>query len=138
MLTQDFLYCHEDAEVAERISREYLSNYFLSVIKHYDFAGKHWRDTRGYEAYQVGADMIREAGMEKAAANYADCQVWGTPEQCVEKYRRRLEVLGAHQVNIAPSFAGLPYDKVRASLKLFGEQVVPELHKLSVPATTAA
>ena len=132
ILTQDFVYCHEDADEAEGTAREYLSRYFLSVIKHYDFAGSHWRETKGYEAYQVGADMIREAGMEAAGAGYADTQIWGTPEQIVEKYRHRLSLFGDHQPNIAPSFAGLPFDKVRASLKLFGEKVVPELHKMGV------
>jgi alkanesulfonate monooxygenase SsuD/methylene tetrahydromethanopterin reductase-like flavin-dependent oxidoreductase (luciferase family) len=134
VLTLDFVYCHEDPAVAEEVARKYLTRYFLSVIKHYDFAGEHWRDTKGYEAYQVGADMIREAGMENAASGFADCQVWGTPEQCVEKYRRRLEVLGPHEAGIAPSFGGLPFDKVRASLKLLGEQVVPELHELAAAA----
>lgn len=138
ILTQDFVYCHEDPEVAEQTAREYLSRYFLSVIKHYDFAGSHWRETKGYEAYQVGADMIREAGMEAAGAGYADTQIWGTPEQIVEKYRHRLELFGPHQPNIAPSFAGLPFDKVRASLKLFGEKVVPELHKMGVSAPVPA
>jgi alkanesulfonate monooxygenase SsuD/methylene tetrahydromethanopterin reductase-like flavin-dependent oxidoreductase (luciferase family) len=132
VLTQDFVYCHEDAEEAERVARDYLSRYFLSVVKHYDFAGRHWRDTKGYEAYQVGADMIREAGMEAAAAGYADNQIWGTPDQIVQKYRRRLEVLGPHQANIAPSFAGLSFDQVRASLTLFGKEVVPRLHELTV------
>ena len=32
VLTQDFVYCHEDAEEAERVARDYLSRYFLSVI----------------------------------------------------------------------------------------------------------
>jgi alkanesulfonate monooxygenase SsuD/methylene tetrahydromethanopterin reductase-like flavin-dependent oxidoreductase (luciferase family) len=138
VLTQDFVYCHEDPEVAEATAREYLSRYFLSVIKHYDFAGSHWRDTKGYEAYQVGADMIREAGMEAAGAGYADTQIWGTPEQCIEKYRHRLEVLGDHSPSIAPSFAGLPFDKVRASMKLFGDKVVPELQKMGVAAPVGA
>ncbi|ALE73072.1 MULTISPECIES: LLM class flavin-dependent oxidoreductase [unclassified Pseudonocardia] len=138
VLTQDFIYCHEDPEVAERTAREYLSRYFLSVVKHYDFAGKHWRETKGYEAYQVGADMIREAGMEAAASGYADTQIWGTPEQIVEKYRRRVELFGDHQPNVAPSFAGLPFDKVRASLRLFGEKVVPELQKMGVTTAVPA
>nr|WP_254850148.1 LLM class flavin-dependent oxidoreductase [Pseudonocardia sp. Ae263_Ps1] len=135
---KDFIYCHEDPEVAERTAREYLSRYFLSVVKHYDFAGKHWRETKGYEAYQVGADMIREAGMEAAASGYADTQIWGTPEQIVEKYRRRVELFGDHQPNVAPSFAGLPFDKVRASLRLFGEKVVPELQKMGVTTAVPA
>ncbi|MGQ0479521.1 MAG: LLM class flavin-dependent oxidoreductase [Pseudonocardia sp.] len=138
ILTQDFVYCHEDPDVAESTAREYLSRYFLSVVKHYDFAGSHWRGTKGYEAYQVGADMIREAGLEAAAAGYADTQIWGTPEQIIEKYRHRIDVLGDFDPSIAPSFAGLPFDRVRASLRLFGEQVVPELHKMGVPAPLPA
>jgi alkanesulfonate monooxygenase SsuD/methylene tetrahydromethanopterin reductase-like flavin-dependent oxidoreductase (luciferase family) len=136
--TQDFVYCHEDPEEAERVAREYLGRYFLSVIKHYDFAGSHWRETKGYEAYQVGADMIREAGMEAAGAGYADTQAWGTPEQIIEKYRYRIDVIGDFSPSISPSFAGLPFDKVRASLKLFGEKVVPELHKMGVKTPALA
>ncbi|MQA17361.1 MAG: LLM class flavin-dependent oxidoreductase, partial [Pseudonocardiaceae bacterium] len=56
-LLQDFVYCHEDPDEAKRIAHEHISRYFMSVIKHYDFAGTHWRHTKGYEAYQVGADM---------------------------------------------------------------------------------
>lgn len=138
VLTQDFVYCDADPVKAEEVARQYLSRYFLSVIKHYDFAGSHWRQTKGYEAYQVGADMIREAGMEAAGAGYADTQIWGTPEQILEKYRYRLEVLGDFTPNIAPSFAGLPFDEVRSSLKLFGEEVVPELHKMGVASALPA
>ncbi len=129
-LLQDFTYCHEDEEEARRVAQEYISKYFLSVIKHYDFAGKHWRETKGYEAYQAGADMIREAGMENAAAAYVEANVYGTPEQIVEKYAHRRDVVGDFLANAAFSYAGMPYDKVEASLKLFGEQVVPQLHKM--------
>jgi alkanesulfonate monooxygenase SsuD/methylene tetrahydromethanopterin reductase-like flavin-dependent oxidoreductase (luciferase family) len=135
VLTQDFVYCDADPAKAEQTARHYLSRYFLSLIKHYDFAGSHWRHTKGYEAYQVGADMVREAGMEAAGAGYADTQIWGTPDQIIEKYRHRVEVLGDIMPNIAPSFAGLPFDQVRASLKLFGEEVVPELHRMGVTAS---
>jgi len=129
-LLQDFVYCHEDPEEAERVAREHISRYFLSVIKHYDFAGSHWRETKGYEAYQVGADMIREAGMETAAQAYVEANNYGTPEQIVEKYAARRETVGNFLANGAFAFGGLPLDKAEASLRLFGEKVVPELHKM--------
>ncbi|MEQ8659838.1 MAG: LLM class flavin-dependent oxidoreductase, partial [Gammaproteobacteria bacterium] len=59
----DFTYCHEDPKVAEQVAREYLSKYYLSVIRHYDFDGSHWGETQGYQAYQAGASAIREAGI---------------------------------------------------------------------------
>lgn len=131
-LIQDFVYCHPDPDEAKRIAYEYISRYFMSVIKHYDFAGSHWRDTKGYEAYQVGADMIREAGMEAAAEAYVEANVYGTPEQIVEKYAYRRDLTGDFMANAAFCFGGLPFDKAEASLKLFGEKVVPELHKMKM------
>jgi alkanesulfonate monooxygenase SsuD/methylene tetrahydromethanopterin reductase-like flavin-dependent oxidoreductase (luciferase family) len=133
-LLQDFTYCHEDADEAEAVATEYISRYFLSVIKHYDFAGSHWRETKGYEAYQVGADMIREAGMEAAAGAYVQANAYGTPEQIIGKYEERRDLIGDFMANLAFSFAGLPYEKVHASMKLFGEKVVPALKKMQPKA----
>ncbi|WP_279099718.1 LLM class flavin-dependent oxidoreductase [Gordonia bronchialis] len=127
---QDFVICHEDADEARRLAYEHINRYFLSVIKHYDFAGKHWRETPGYETYQAGADMIREAGMEAAADAYVEANVYGTPEQIVEKYAHRHELIGDFMPNAAFSFGGLPLAEAEKSLKLFGEKVVPELHKM--------
>ena len=136
-LLQDFTFCHEDPDVARETAHEYISRYFLSVIKHYDFAGSHWRETPGYETYQVGADMIREAGMEAAADAYVEANVYGTPEQIVEKYAARREVVGDFMANAAFSYAGMPYDQVESSLRLFGEKVVPELHKMATRTPAA-
>ena len=138
VLTLDATYCHEDAEEAERISREYIGRHFLSIVKHYDFAGEHWRKTKGYESYQDGADMIREAGLEAAAQGNADSQLWGTPEQILEKFQARQEALGDMEVVIQPSFGGLPFDKVRPSIQLFAEKVIPELKRLGARTATAA
>ncbi|MCZ4552311.1 LLM class flavin-dependent oxidoreductase [Gordonia rubripertincta] len=132
---QDFVICHEDEEEARRLAYEHINRYFLSVIKHYDFAGKHWRETPGYETYQAGADMIREAGMENAANAYVEANIYGTPEQCVEKYAHRHELIGDFLPNAAFSFGGIPFETAESSLKLFGEKVVPELHKMKAPAT---
>lgn len=137
-LIQDFVYCHEDPEEARRVAHEHLVQYFLSVIKHYDFAGSHWRNTKGYEAYQVGADMIREAGMDAAADAYVEANVYGTPEQIVEKYAARREIGGDLMANAAFCFGGLPLDKAEASMRLFGEKVVPELHKMKARTPAAA
>ncbi|HEX4109969.1 MAG TPA: LLM class flavin-dependent oxidoreductase [Solirubrobacteraceae bacterium] len=131
----DFTYCHEDPEVAEKVAREYLAKYYLTVIKHYDFDGSHWGETQGYQAYQAGADMIKEVGLQAAVEGFIQSQCWGTPEQMVEKIKRRIEVYG-HEIRaaLAVSYAGMPFDTVQASLDLIGEKVVPVLHELRVPA----
>lgn len=130
-LVQDFVFCHEDPDVAEAMAQKYIAEYFLSVIKHYDFAGQHWRETKGYEAYQVGADMVREAGMENAAKGYVQANIHGTPEQCIEQYAERRETFGCDfQANAAFCFAGMPIEDAMKSMRLFGKKVVPEVKKM--------
>lgn len=127
-LVQDFVVCHEDPDEAERLAQKYIGDYFLSVIRHYDFAGSHWRDTKGYETYQSGADMIREAGMENAAAGYVTANIHGTPDQIVEQYKQRREEFGTDfQANAAFCFAGMPIETAMESMRLFGKEVVPRL-----------
>ena len=126
----EFLYCHSDAEEAETVARRYLSQYFLSVVKHYDFSGTHFGQTKGYQAYDEGARMIREAGLEAAAQAYAEAQPWGTPDQIIAKLQHQVDVVGALDVNVVFSYAGLPFDKVEESFKLFSKEVLPALREL--------
>jgi len=133
----DFTFCHEDPDFAEEIARRYLSQYYLSVIKHYDFDGSHWGDTQGYQAYQAGADAIKEAGLEAAAEGFVQSQLWGTPEQIIEGWKQRVEMTGELRPAMAVSYAGMPFDLVENSLRLIGEKVVPELHKVSAGVAAA-
>ncbi len=133
----DFTFCHEDPEVAEQVAREYLSKYYLSVIKHYDFDGSHWGETKGYQAYQAGADAIMAAGLDAAAEGFVQSQAWGTPDQIIAEWTRRFELTGELRPAMAVSYAGMPFDLVQSSLRLIGEKVAPELRKLTAAAAVA-
>ena len=126
----EFLYCHSDAEQAEETARRHLSQYFLSIVKHYEFSGTHFGQTKGYQAYDEGARMIREAGLEAAAAAYADAQPWGTPDQIAKKLAAQKAVMGDLDINVVFSYAGLPFDKVEESFTLFSKEVLPALREL--------
>jgi len=126
----DFTYCHEDEKVAEQVATEYLSKYYRSVIRHYDFDGSHWGETQGYQAYQAGASAIKEVGLDAACEGFVHSQAWGTPEQIVEKWSKRTEMTGDLRPAMAVSYAGMPFELVQGSLKLIGEKVAPALRKL--------
>jgi alkanesulfonate monooxygenase SsuD/methylene tetrahydromethanopterin reductase-like flavin-dependent oxidoreductase (luciferase family) len=127
----DFTYCHADLETAERRAHEAIGNYFVSVVRHYDFAGEHFATTKGYTDYAISAAMIREAGLEKAAESFVASQIWGTPDQILEKYRKRVAIMGPIQANVVFSHGGLGYDEIAESQRLFGEEVLPKLKKLT-------
>jgi alkanesulfonate monooxygenase SsuD/methylene tetrahydromethanopterin reductase-like flavin-dependent oxidoreductase (luciferase family) len=126
----DFTYCHEDEKVAEKVAREYLTKYYMSVIKHYDFDGSHWGETQGYQAYQAGASAIQEMGLEAACEGFVHSQAWGTPAQIIEKWTKRVEMTGELRPAMAVSYAGMPFVQVQESLQLIGEKVAPALRKL--------
>jgi len=126
----DFTYCHEDPKVVEKVAREYLSKYYLSVIRHYDFDGSHWADTKGYQAYQAGASALKDMGIDAACEAFVQNQSWGTPDQIVEKWTRRVELTGELRPAMAVSYAGMPFELVAESLKLIGEKVAPRLRRL--------
>jgi hypothetical protein len=82
--------------------------------------------------------MINEAGMSQMASDFVDAQTWGTPDQILETIRQKRAVVGDYELNCVFSYAGMPFDEVEASMRLFSEAVIPELARLGaepVPAT---
>lgn len=126
----EFVYCSEDADDAERTATEYISRYFTTVMRHYEFGGTHFGNTEGYHSYDAVASAIREAGQEASAAAYVNAQTWGTPDQIIEKVNARREAIGDYELNCAFSYAGMPHEKAAASMRLFAEKVIPALKEL--------
>ncbi len=127
----DFTYCHENEKIAEEVATEYLSKYYRSVIRHYDFDGSHWGETEGYQAYQAGASAIQEVGLDAACQGFVESQAWGTPDQIIEVWTKRAEMTGDLRPAMAVSYAGMPFEMVRNSLKLIGAEVAPALRKVT-------
>lgn len=134
-LMTDFTYVHHDAEYAEKIARQYLTKYYKTVIRHYDFDGSHWGNTKGYTAYAAASDAINEAGVDGAAEGFVQCQTWGTPDQIVAEYERRVSMSGELRPAFAVSYAGMPFELVRDSLILLGREVAPALRELGAKVT---
>lgn len=108
------------------------------MIRHYDFDGSHWGNTKGYTAYQAGADAITQVGVDAAAEAFLHTQCWGTPDQILEGYARRVEMSGELRPALAISYGGMPFELARESLKLIGREVAPELRKLGARVSVTA
>jgi alkanesulfonate monooxygenase SsuD/methylene tetrahydromethanopterin reductase-like flavin-dependent oxidoreductase (luciferase family) len=127
----DFAYLNEDAAEAARVGREYAGRYYESVVSHYNFDGTHFAKTKGYEAYAEGAAAIRDAGLEAAADAYVAPQAGiGTPEQVIEKFRHRREVIGATSAMVCFLYGAMPYEMAGRSVRLFSTEVMPELRRM--------
>ena len=123
----DFVYCDADPDRAEEMAHRYIGGYLASVMEHYELESEHFKHAKGYESYGSAVDMMRAIGLEKLCDMYLGVNVWGTPDQIVEKLRARAEVVGDHDLTCCFRFAGLPYEDAEASIRLFGSEVLPQL-----------
>jgi alkanesulfonate monooxygenase SsuD/methylene tetrahydromethanopterin reductase-like flavin-dependent oxidoreductase (luciferase family) len=128
-LTGDLMFCHADAEQAQALGTRYMSNYYLSIIKHYELEKEHFKGTRGYEFYSDAAEAFRAVGLENSAKIYCGIQSCGTPEQILESLRRRREICGDYEFTLIAHYGGMPLDVAEQSLRLFAREVLPELKR---------
>lgn len=130
VLCIDFVVCDENADRAEEMARKYAADYFHTAANHYEMAGDHFEGTSGYNSYAEASKMLNDVGVDAVAQAFVDFQIWGTPEQILEKAQARKQVIGDFKMSGCFSYAGMPYDYATKSMSLFAEKCIPELHKL--------
>ena len=127
ILTCDFTYCDDDPSRAEELGRRYIAGYLTSVMHHYELAGEHLKNAKGYEAYGSAVDLMRAVGLEAMCDMYLEVQAWGTPEQILAKLEARRKIIGDHDLTLCFRFAGMPLEAAERSMRLFAAKVMPAL-----------
>ena len=69
---------------------------------------------------------------------FAEAQVYGTPEQCIEKLFHIQRVKSASEFVGVFRYGGIPIEKAEASLALFSEKVLPHIHSFDAVFEPAA
>jgi len=123
-------YCDENADRAAEMARRYIAEYWYSVVRHYELVGDHLTKMRGYESYKLMQERVSApGGVDAMTEFFLGLQVWGTPEQCYERILDIQKRTGAEAFNGVFSYGGMPYDLAEASVRLFANEVMPELKK---------
>jgi alkanesulfonate monooxygenase SsuD/methylene tetrahydromethanopterin reductase-like flavin-dependent oxidoreductase (luciferase family) len=123
----DFLSCDESADLAEALARKHMANYYLTVMEHYDMAGTHFKDMKGYGDYASNAEGLRNTGLDAAAQGFVEINTYGTPQQILDKMDARRKAIGDFDLTIQVSYGGLGGEQAEKSMRLFAQQVLPEL-----------
>jgi len=130
-----WVFCDEDPGRASEVGARYMTRYWTTVLDHYQYnTPEAFKGVKGYENYVGQAEGIKAAGNEAAAKDFMDVQVWGTPDQCIEKIRSIHEHVGCRQFTGIFRFADMPYDEAERSMRVFADKVVPALKKIPDPA----
>ena len=97
------------------------------MLEHYEFLEDYHRETKGYEAYAAAVDILKAAGKEQALADFVNVQACGTPQQILDKLEKRRELIGDFEWMLMLSYAGMPFEAVEKSMRLFGKEILPEV-----------
>ena len=103
-----------------------MSNYYMTVMEHYDMAGDHFKKMKGYGDYATNAALLKDIGMEDAANGFTDINTWGTPKQILEKLDKRRQSLGEFDLTVQVSYGGMTLENAETSIRLFAKEVLPE------------
>jgi len=126
-MTADFCYCHTDADVAKERATQYMGTYLASVLEHYEVMGDHFAETEGYDAYAKAAEVLRKVGESGFLDGFMDASAYGTPDQIIEQFAARRELLGEFELATNFRFGGIPFEEADESMRLFAAEVLPEL-----------
>jgi alkanesulfonate monooxygenase SsuD/methylene tetrahydromethanopterin reductase-like flavin-dependent oxidoreductase (luciferase family) len=120
--------CHQDQAAAEHIAREPLNRYLRSLVA----AASDWLSGESSADYPGYDKIVAALAQEDFDTQVAKCAAWvGTPQRIldmVEAYRRQIGdfEIASLQVN----FNDVSIADAEASMRLFGEKVLPRLPRL--------
>lgn len=126
-LTVDFMICDESADRAEALAREHLSNYYSTVLEHYEMLGDHFKGAKGYGEYADNAARLKDMGEQERVDAFLKVNTFGTPQQILDQLEWRRQTIGDFDFLLQPSFGGLSLANAEGSLRLFAEKVLPEI-----------
>lgn len=129
-------YCAETEELAREGARRYIPSYSDTALRHYELLGEHFKSVKGYEAYAelreqlVSAEVPPESALHQV---WLDNSLWGTPEQCLEKFRGMSATLDPAEIVLVFKYSDMPLDVAQRSMRLFAKEVLPAVHELPSP-----
>ncbi|HYL59239.1 MAG TPA: LLM class flavin-dependent oxidoreductase [Candidatus Acidoferrales bacterium] len=131
-------FCDKSRDRAYEMAVKYIGGYWNTALRHYEMASEHFGKAKGYEYYEAMAKNLQGAGKDASVEYFLNLQIWGTPQDCIEKIDVIRQKVGADHFTGVFSYAGMPIEDAERSLRLFASDVMPELKKLNGLKSEAA
>ncbi len=133
-----WVFCDRNPDRAHEMAVRYVGGYWKTALRHYEMAAEHFGKAKGYEYYEQMAKNLSALGAGASVEYFLNLQVWGTPDQCVEKIDQIRRRVNADHFTGVFSYAGMPYDEAERNMRLFAAEVMPEIKKLNGVSAQAA
>jgi alkanesulfonate monooxygenase SsuD/methylene tetrahydromethanopterin reductase-like flavin-dependent oxidoreductase (luciferase family) len=137
-MTADFCYVHPDADHAKEVAEEHLARYLTTILNHYELMSDHFDDMEGYQGYGRQAELLRKIGFEGYVKGFLASNAYGTPDQILERFRERYEIIGDFELATCFRFGGIDFKAAEDSMKLYAKEILPELQSWGAGHSTPA
>jgi alkanesulfonate monooxygenase SsuD/methylene tetrahydromethanopterin reductase-like flavin-dependent oxidoreductase (luciferase family) len=119
------MFCHEVQADAERIAREPLNRYLRSLVE----AASDWTGGESSADYPGYDKIIAALAQENFDTQVARCAAWvGTPQRILDTVATYRRQIGDFEIaSLQVNFHDIALADAAASMRLFGEQVLPRL-----------
>jgi len=119
------MFCHRDQAEAERIAREPLNRYLRSLVD----AASDWTAGASSADYPGYDKVIAGLAAETFETQVAKCAAWvGTPARILDTVATYRRQIGEFEIaSLQVNFNDIPLAAAEASMRLFGETVLPRL-----------
>jgi len=121
-----WVYVAETEAEAQAGAEEYLANYADSALRHYELTGDHFGKLKGYESYSKLSKLFSQDS-NPFARHFVEDHPWGTPDQVAARMKKIAGEFGAAELMLLFKYGGMPLDKAEKNMRLFAEEVMPEL-----------
>jgi len=127
-----FIAANEDPSKAQEMRDKYLVEYARSTSAFYQFGNKEFASIEGYEYYGALARSVEKHGIEKFNEFLADLQIWGRPDEVVEKLKVMRERFNVGKFIIYAQFGDMPFEVGLENYELIARKVLPALKDIDV------
>jgi alkanesulfonate monooxygenase SsuD/methylene tetrahydromethanopterin reductase-like flavin-dependent oxidoreductase (luciferase family) len=123
-----WLYCARSAQEAHERVLAASASLLLDLTNNYDQGSWDKFDrSLGYEHF------VKEMTAGLSLERYANMQMWGTPEMCLERVRALQKETGARNISFQVQWGDITHDEALGSLTLFAQECMHSLHSISAP-----
>jgi natural product biosynthesis luciferase-like monooxygenase protein len=119
------MFCHADQAEAERIARGPLNRYLRSLVS----AASDWMEGEASPDYPGYDKIIAALAQETFETQVEKCAAWiGTPQRILDTVHSYQRQIGEFEIaSLQVNFNDITLADAQASLRLFGEAVLPRL-----------
>jgi hypothetical protein len=123
-----WVYCAKDEKTARDAAVKWMGNYADSALRHYEYdEPEHFKAAKGYEYHAQMAQAAKSAGGFSSV--FAETQVFGTPERCLELLRTIRTTVDAEEFVGVFRAGGMPLEEAERSMRLFAAEVLPHVQR---------